>query len=228
MRRSLHLEADDELIALAVEGDRQAFGHLYERHSLRVLRHAFFLTRDSALAEDLAAQTFLNALEAMPRYQQRGIPFTAWLLRIACNLAINHKKALKNGNHHQLPESLQSDHAEDSPEEACASKADGALVWEQVKGLPADQRQVIVMRFLDDLSYPHIAGLLGKSVGAVRVIQFRALANLRNRIDFEANGNGHHTNANGHSNGNGHLNGSSPKQNAPTSQASPDRLRPDA
>jgi RNA polymerase sigma-70 factor (ECF subfamily) len=207
MRRSSPVEADDALIALAVEGDRQAFGHLYEKHSLRVLRHAYFLTGDTNLAEDLTAQTFLNALEAMPRYERRGIPFTAWLLRIACNLAINHKKALKNGVHSQLPETIQSEDAESAPEETCAAKVDGQAIWEQVKTLPPDQRQVIVMRFLDDLSYPDIAQLLGKSVGAVRVIQFRALANLRTRVDSApdfrlkpaVNGNGH-TNGNGHKN----------------------------
>jgi RNA polymerase sigma-70 factor (ECF subfamily) len=142
----------------------------------------------------------------MPRYERRGVPFTAWLLRIACNLAINHKKALKNGVHSQLPDTIPCEDADSAPEESCAAKVDGQQIWEQVKTLPPDQRQVIVMRFLDDLSYPDIARLLGKSVGAVRVIQFRALANLRTRMDTApavrlkpaVNGNG-----NGHTNGNG-------------------------
>src|SRR4030067_464388 len=98
MRRSTLQETDDgELIAGAARGDREAFGALYERYVFRVFRHVYYLTSDPHTAEDLTAQTFLNALEAIPRYEVRGGPFLAWLLRIAYNLTLNHKKARKNG-----------------------------------------------------------------------------------------------------------------------------------
>ena len=213
MRRSAVLETDDSgLISSAAAGDTQAFGLLYERYAPRVSRHAYFLTSDPVLAEDITAQVFLKAFEAIPRYQERGLPFTAWLLRITCNLVINHKKSSKNGGHAQLPETLEANGREHSPENSCESKLDGERVWREVKKLPNDQRQVIVMRFVDDMGYPDIAGILGKTVGAVRVIQFRALANLRHMMEDELvlhefahssnghNGNGH--TANGH-NGNG-------------------------
>src|SRR3972149_5249835 len=97
MRRSSTQTTDDyELIARAARGDREAYGRLYESYVLRAFRHIYFLPRAPQPAEDLTAQTFLNALEALPRYEARGIPFLAWLLRIACNLTINHKKAQKN------------------------------------------------------------------------------------------------------------------------------------
>ncbi len=180
MVRSALAETDDgQLIACAAGGDREAFGRLYERYALKVFRHIYFLTGDSVLAEDLAAQTFLNALEAIPRYESRGVPFAAWLFRIACNLVINYRKAQKNGVHAQLPEALEATGADYSPEESCELKVDGERVWQQVRALPHEQRQVIVMRFIDDLGYPDIAVVLNKSVGAVRVIQFRALASLR-------------------------------------------------
>src|SRR2546422_3800415 len=98
---------DDQTIDLATRGDREAFGQLYERYSVRVFRHAYFLTGDLSLAEDLTAQTFLKALEAISRYQLRGLPFVAWLFRITCNLSINYKKAHKNNGHTQLPETLE-------------------------------------------------------------------------------------------------------------------------
>lgn len=170
---------EDQLIARASSGDREAFGSLYEKHSIRVFRHAYFLVGDVTLAEDLTAQTFLKALEAMPRFENRGIPYIAWLLRIAVNLAINHKKALKNGHHSQLPETIQDHDTLGSPEASCTLKSEGEHVWQKVRTLPVEQRQVIVMRFMDDLPYSTVADVLGKSVGAVRVIQFRALANLR-------------------------------------------------
>jgi RNA polymerase sigma-70 factor (ECF subfamily) len=183
MRRSNLQEADDsELIACAARGDREAFGALYERYVFRVFRHVYYLTSDPHTAEDLTAQTFLNALEAIPRYEIRGVPFLAWLLRIAYNLTVNHRKVRKNGTT-QLPESLEIEGTTYSPEASCEAKADGERVWEGVRRLRDDQRQVIVMRFIDGLSYPDIARVLGKSIGAVRVIQYRALCALRRKLE---------------------------------------------
>lgn len=188
MRRSAVIETDDDqLIALAAGGDRQSFGELYERYALRVFRHAQFLTGDPVLAEDVTAQVFLKALEAIPRYESRGVPFVAWLLRITCNMVINHRKSAKNNGHSQIPENIEATGTFFSPEDSCEVKVDGERVWREVRKLPCDQRQVIVMRFIDDLGYPDIANVLGKTVGAVRVIQFRALANLRGMLDDELN-----------------------------------------
>lgn len=188
MRRSAVAVADDDqLIALAAGGDREAFGDLYERYALRVFRHAQFLTGDPVLAEDVTAQVFLKALEAIPRYEPRGVPFAAWLLRITCNLVINYRKSPKNNGHAQIPDTIEASGSFFSPEDSCELKVDGERVWRAVRNLPYEQRQVIVMRFIDDLGYPEIAQVLGKSVGAVRVIQFRALANLRRMLDEELN-----------------------------------------
>jgi len=188
MRRSAVVETDDDqLIALAAGGDRQSFGELYERYALRVFRHAQFLTGDPVLAEDVTAQVFLKALEAIPRYESRGVPFVAWLLRITCNMVINHRKSAKNNGHSQIPENIEATGTFFSPEDSCEVKVDGERVWREVRKLPCEQRQVIVMRFIDDLGYPDIAHVLGKTVGAVRVIQFRALANLRGMLDDELN-----------------------------------------
>jgi RNA polymerase sigma-70 factor (ECF subfamily) len=186
MPRSNLQETDDrELVALAAKGDREAFGRLYERYSPKVFRHVFYLTNDSHTAEDLTAQTFLNALEAIHRYEDRGVSLLAWLLRIAYNLTINHKKVKKNGTR-PLPETIEVEGIEFSPEASCEAKSDGERVWRVVKRLRGDQRQVIVMRFVDGLSYPDIAQILGKSIGAVRVIQYRALCSLRRRLEDEA------------------------------------------
>lgn len=183
MRRSSLQETDDsKLIARAAKGDREAFGALYERYVFKVFRHVYYLTNDSHTAEDLTAQTFLNALEAIHRYEMRGAPFIAWLLRIAYNLTINHKKVRKNGTA-PLPEAVQIEGTLCSPEASCEAKADGERIWEGVRRLRGDQRQVIVMRFVDGLSYPDIAKVIGKSIGAVRVIQYRALCALRRRLE---------------------------------------------
>lgn len=183
MRRSGLQKADDsELIARAARGDREAFGALYERYVFKVFRHVYYLTSDLHTAEDLTAQTFLNALEAIHRYEMRGVPFPAWLLRIGYNLTVNHRKVRKNGAA-PLPEAVEVQGTLYSPEASCEAKADGERLWEGVRTLRGDQRQVIVMRFIDGLSYPDIAKVLGKSIGAVRVIQYRALCALRRRLE---------------------------------------------
>ncbi|MEX0682410.1 MAG: sigma-70 family RNA polymerase sigma factor [Dehalococcoidia bacterium] len=186
MQRSTSVDAaSSTLIERAAGGDRQAFGELYEQHALRVFRHAYFLTGDPFLAEDMTAQTFLKALEAIPRYEDRGVPFIAWLLRITGNLTINYKKAQKNGHHAQLPETLEDEDRFTSPEKSCEVKSNSERVWQLVCRLPHEQRQVVVMRFIDDLPYQEVAQVLNKSVGAVRVIQFRALACLRRMVEEE-------------------------------------------
>ncbi len=183
MRRSNLQETDDsDLIASAAKGDREAFGALYERYVFRVFRHVYYLTGNSHTAEDLTAQTFLKALEAIHRYEMRGVPFVAWLLRIGYNLTVNHKKVRTNGTA-PLPETLQVEGAAYSPEASCEAKADGERVWEGVRKLRGDQRQVIVMRFIDGLSYADISKVIGKKIGAVRVIQYRALCALRRRLE---------------------------------------------
>ena len=189
MRRSNLQETDDtELIARAAKGDREAFGDLYERYVFRVFRHVYYLTNNTHTAEDLTAQTFLNALDAIHRYEVRGVTFLAWLLRIAYNLTMNHKNLRSNGNS-PLPEAVEAQGTAYSPEATCEAGADGEQVWAGVQRLKGDQRQVIVMSFIDGLSYPDIAKVLGKSIGAVRVIQCRALCALRHRLEDDL---GHH------------------------------------
>lgn len=184
MRRAELQETDERmLIGAAVKGDRDAFGSLYERYVSLVFRHIYFLTYDSQLTEDLTAQTFLNALESISRYEERGVPFLAWLLRIAYNLTMSRKKLQKNNGHAQLPEGgLEATGTLYSPEAFCEAKVDGERVWEHVRKLSLNQRLVIVLRFVDNLPYSDIAQVLGKSVGAVRVIHYRALSNLRHGL----------------------------------------------
>lgn len=180
------VKADDEraLVVLAARGDRDAFGLLYERHVHKVYRHVYYLTNDPEAAEDLTAQTFLRALQAIPTYEVRGVPFQAWLLRIAYNLTVNHRKAQRNNGHAPLPERVEG-LADTVPSDADDPQADvePEKLWGLVRKLRDDQRQVIVMRFADGLSYKEVAQALGKTVGAVRVIQYRALMALRRSLE---------------------------------------------
>jgi len=171
---------DETLIDRATAGDREAFGELYERYINRVYKHVFYMVNDVDVAQDLTEQTFLRALEAIQRYEKRGIPLLAWLLRIARNLSLNNQRVQRNNSSIRKN---SEDAVAASPESCCEAKLNGEEVRQAVGALEGDQRQVIVLRFMDGLSYADVARVLGKSVGAVRVAQYRALRALRRRLE---------------------------------------------
>ena len=169
------------LVDQAIAGDREAFGELYERHVRRVYRYLLYMAKDVDVAEDLTEETFLQALAAIHRYQRRGVPFVAWLLRIAHNLQLN-----LNGRRARRSVPLVHEDQEGvmgSPESAFEHKANGERLMQAIQALNGDQRQVIVLRFIEGLGCADTARVLGKSVGAVRVAQYRALRALRQSLE---------------------------------------------
>ncbi len=172
---------DETLVDRATVGDREAFGELYERYVRRVFRHVLYMVNDVDVAQDLTEQTFLRALEAIHRYEWRGVPFLAWLLRIARNLYLNDKRVERNNS--SIHKNWNGGGAAASPESSCEARLSLEEVRRAVRALNGDQRQVIVLRFMDGLSYADVARVLGKSVGAVRVAQYRALRALRRRLE---------------------------------------------
>jgi RNA polymerase sigma-70 factor (ECF subfamily) len=181
------LETEERtLVQRAINRDREAFGALYDRHVVRVYRHIYYLVGNVAEAEDLTAQAFLQAWEAIERYQIRGAPFVSWLLRIAHNLAVSYLRSRKESA--QLPETLEDHKSHRNPEEALDRQLEGERVREAILQLRDEQRQVIILRFVEDLDYREVAEIVGKSVAAVRVIQHRALNSLRKQMKPETAG----------------------------------------
>jgi RNA polymerase sigma-70 factor, ECF subfamily len=173
------LDRDEErrLVLSAIERDQAAFADLYDRHVVRVYRHIYYLVNDAREAEDLTAQTFLKAWEAIDRYKERGAPFVAWLLRIAHNLTISYLRSRRE--HSELDEGFVDHKRDGNPEASLDQANDERSVRDAVLHLRDEQRQVIMLRFVEELDYTEVAAMIGKSVPAVRVIQHRALGNLR-------------------------------------------------
>src|SRR5688572_28189702 len=165
------------LVQRAVDRETSAFAQLYDRHVVRVYRHIYYMVTDAREAEDLTAQTFLKAWEAVDRYKERGAPFVAWLLRIAHILTVSH---LRSKRDHSVLEDTYIDHkVYRKAELALDQSSDETSVREAVLKLRDEQRQVIMLRFVEELDYREVAAVIGKSIPAVRVIQHRALGNLR-------------------------------------------------
>ena len=187
LRLDTHRTADErELVERAIRREADAFGELYDMHVVRVYRHIYYLVGRISEAEDLTAQTFLQAWEAIHRYQTRGAPFLSWLLRIAHNLAISHLRSKRDGA--QLHDGLVDDDHQRDPERVAEQQVDGERVRQAILRLGNEQRQVIILRFVEDLDYREVASIIGKSVAAVRVIQHRALCALRKQMRLDGLG----------------------------------------
>ena len=172
------------LIERAIKRDGEAFGALYDRHVIRVYRHIYYMVGNATEAEDLTAQAFLQAWQAIGRYQARGAPFVSWLLRIAHNLGVSYLRSRKERA--ELPETLVDHSRYNNPEEVLQRHVEGKRVREAIMRLRDEQRQVIMLRFVEDLEYREVAEIVGKSIAAVRVIQHRALNSLRKQMERDA------------------------------------------
>lgn len=171
---------DTALVLRAIRRDQDAFGELYDRHVVRVYRHIYYMVGSAAEAEDLTAQTFLRAWEAIERYQVRGAPFVSWLLRIAHNLGVSYLRSKRDSS--ELHDGIVDTKERRDPEWSYQQTAEEELVREAILRLREEQRQVIILRFIEDLDYKEVAEIIGKSVAAIRVIQHRALNSLRKQM----------------------------------------------
>lgn len=168
----------------AITGDAESFGQLYDRYIDRIYRHLYYRVGNPAEAEDLAAQVFLKAWNAMGRYKPMGRPFGVWLLSIAHNLLVDHYRAKRDST--SIDDVIiPADDSADPVTLAEKSFASAAL-RQGIKKLKRDQQVVVVMRYIDGVDYSDIAAFLNKSEGAVRVILHRALLSLRGIMGPEA------------------------------------------
>jgi RNA polymerase sigma-70 factor (ECF subfamily) len=172
-RRALREEAEERLLVEAAQADPARFAELYEHHFERVYAFIAGRVRNRQEAEDLTSQVFHKALANLRQFQWRGVPFAAWLLRIATNAVADHwQRAVRE----------RDDSPPQPPDEAAATGIERrALLFQLVGALAPDQQRVIVARFVQQKSIRDIAHEMERSEGAVKQLQLRALQNLRAR-----------------------------------------------
>ena len=168
-------ELDEKLLIETAQRDPRHFAELYRMHFDRVYAYVSRRVATRFDAQDLTAEVFQQALANLRRFEWRGVPFAAWLYRIAANAVTDHHhRTVRDQNVPPSPE----------PEREEVERAERrASLYRAVRGLPADQRRVIEMRFAQDKTIAEIARELGRSEGAVKQLQFRALGRLRARLD---------------------------------------------
>lgn len=173
-------ESEDLLVEQALKRDKDAFAALYERYVDRVYRHAYYRVGNQSDAEDITGEAFIRAWKAIDKYKRTGAPFIAWLITITHNLIVDHYKSGK-ARKSQVPlEDVDcAANSDSNPEAVTEANADREHLREAIMKLKGEKQQVILMHFIDGFSYAEIAQALNKSEGAVRVIQCRALSELR-------------------------------------------------
>lgn len=147
----------------------------------RIYRHVYYRVSNVTDAQDLTQEVFFKAWQAIGRYKITSSPFPAWLMRISHNLIIDFYRKRKNTVY--LDNDLPIADTAKTPQQAAETAFDQQQLRRVILQLPEDQQQVILLRFIEGFSYTEIAASLGKSEGAVRVIQHRALAKLRGMLE---------------------------------------------
>lgn len=166
------------LVELARGGDAEAFGLLYDHYQGSVYRFLFYRTRSAPLAEDLTSETFFRALRSMQNFRWQGKDFGAWLMTIARNLATDHFKAGRTRLEMTTEDMGQHDDATEGPEAAVLASLTNEILLQALTELPDEQRDCLVMRFLQGMSIAETAAVLGRSDGAVKQLQLRGVRNL--------------------------------------------------
>ena len=169
------------LIRGAKRGDKKAIAALYDRHYRAVYNYIYYRVNDRQDADDLSAEVFIRMIHKLADYQDRGRPFLAWLYTIARNLVIDHYRAAEKRDGSPINENLAG-HPSQAPDEQVHARQQEDCFRKALAGMPEAQRQLLVLRFINQYSTPRITDLLGKSDRAVRSLQHRALRSLERAL----------------------------------------------
>lgn len=174
--------ADEVLVQAAQKNDVEAFGQLYERYFDRIYSYLSFKLNNADECEDLAAQVFLKALESIRSYRWKGIPFSAWLFRIAHNLIVDYLRRTSRRQVEELDERLPDGRDFADPERMLDETVTREALIGAVGRLTPLQQQVVNLKFAAGLSNAEAAAVMGKTEGAVKALQHAALNSLHRQF----------------------------------------------
>jgi RNA polymerase sigma-70 factor (ECF subfamily) len=173
---------EDELVERA-KADPEAFGELYEHYVTRIYNYIYYRTGNHHDAEDVTARVFQRALQHIPNYINRGLPFSAWLYRIAHNLVVNWHRDRGRRKVVPLDDLPLGSLRTDAPEGMAESQEETDLLLASIRTLPDDRQQLLILKFVERLSNAEIGQIMGRSEGAVKSLYHRTLLALRDEIE---------------------------------------------
>ena len=169
---------DRELVALAKE-DAEAFGELYARYVKKMYSYVFHRTGNSQDAEDLTAKVFSRAYSHIGNYVDRGVPFQAWLYRIAHNLVANWHRDQARRKIIALDDYVAHSLQSEAPERLAEDQEERDQLMEAVRRLPEERQQLLLLKFIEQLSNAEIGQIMGRTEGAIKSLYHRTLLALR-------------------------------------------------
>jgi RNA polymerase sigma-70 factor, ECF subfamily len=169
-----------QLIAAAQAGDKEALSALYEAYAQSIFQYISYRVDSRMMAEDITAEVFLRMVRGLKDYEDRGMPFGAWLYRIASNLIAEHYRQGKRVTLSVLSDNQRSDDTD--PFDRLDQQEERQRLSDALQALPAEYQDVLILRFMKNLSHAEVAATLNKSETAVRSIQHRALKALGEQL----------------------------------------------
>lgn len=174
---------EEQILALAASGDEKAFAWLYQKYVTRIYNYVYFRTGNPADAEDLTAKVFMRAMRHIRNYRDLGLPFSAWLYRIAHNLVANWHR--DNGRKKEIPldDAISLPVLSKHPESEVVKREETEKLLRIIRKLPPERQQLIILKFVEQLSNAEIGEIMGKSEGAIKSLYHRTLLSLRKEYE---------------------------------------------
>lgn len=174
--------SDEEALARAAQGDSEAFGILYDRYLGRIYNYIYYRTGNQHDAEDLTSRVFTRAMKHITNYEDRGVPFGAWLYRIAHNLVANWHRDNSRRQEVGLDETFQMPAGQEHPESAVVRSEEEATLLQLIGTLPEERQQLLILKFVDHMSNAEIGLIMDRTEGAIKSLYHRTLLSLREEI----------------------------------------------
>jgi RNA polymerase sigma-70 factor (ECF subfamily) len=174
--------SDDVVLSRAAQGDSEAFGVLYERYVRRIYNYVYYRTGNTYDAEDLTERVFHRALKHIHNYNNRGLPFSAWLYRIAHNLVANWHRDNSRRKEIPLDDGILGPYQSEHPEHELLIDEEREHLMRIIRHLPADRQQLIILKFVEHLSNAEIGQIMGRTEGAVKSLYHRTLLAIRDDL----------------------------------------------
>ena len=174
---------EEAALVLRAQNEPTAFGILYERYIDRVYAYIYHRVGNAQDTEDLTARTFYRALDKLHTYEDRGLPFSAWLFRIAHNLVANWHRDRGRRRFLSLDKLWSHSREGDTPEEHIEQEERHEALWEAIDSLPDDRRNLLLYKFSSRLSNLESGEMMNKSESAIKSLYFRTLAALRKELE---------------------------------------------
>ncbi len=180
--RNLKRLEDGELVELARGGDKEAFGELYERYLEKIYNYVYYRTGNHHDAEDLTARVFTRAMAHIDTYTERGVPFQAWLYRIAHNLVANWHRDRSRRKVIPLDEFIATSLSSESPDHQAEDNEEREALLRAIRRLPEERQQLLLLKFVEHQSNADIGAVMNRTEGAIKSLYHRTLIALRDEL----------------------------------------------